>query len=99
MLALDFGQHQGASNSVDHVSRGRAASPLFEPRVPGCADVGALSHFFAPQSRCSPASQWQAESRRIEFRATILQVGSELVIGRGRHARPIRKYTRITSLL
>jgi hypothetical protein len=41
VLALDVRQHQGASDPIEHVSRGRAAPPLFEPRVPGRADVGA----------------------------------------------------------
>src|SRR5256885_5257234 len=99
MLALDFRQHQGASDSVEHVGRGCAASPLFEPRVPRCAHVGALSHLFAPQSRRSPTCEWKAECRRIEFRAAILQVGSKQVFVRDRHARPISRYTRITSLL
>ena len=77
VLALDVGQHQGARDAVEHVGRGRAAAPLFEPCVPGRADVGALRHFFAPQSGRSPACQRKAECRRIEFRAAILQVGCQ----------------------
>src|SRR5437016_6315157 len=99
MLALDFRQHQGASNPLEHVGRGRAASPLLEPGVPGRAHVGALSHFFAPQSGRAPARGWKAECRRIELRAAILQVGSKQVFVGDRHARPISRYTRITSLL
>src|SRR5580698_7600083 len=97
VLALDFRQHQGARDAVEHVGRRRAASSLFEPCVPRCTDVGALSHFFAPQSGRSPACQWKAERRRIEFRAAILQVGTEAV-GNG-HTHPISYYTGITSLL
>src|SRR5580693_4540449 len=97
VLALDFRQHQGARDAVEHVGRRRAASSLFEPCVPSRTDVGALSHFFAPQSGRSPACQRKAECRRIEFRAAILQVGAK-VIG-NRHTQPISHYTRITSLL
>src|SRR5580700_569895 len=97
VLALDFRQHQGARDAVEHVGRRRAASSLFEPCVPRCTDVGALSHFFAPQSGRSPACQWKAERRRIEFRAAVLQVGTE-AIGNG-HTHPISYYTRTTSLL
>ena len=50
MLALDLREHEGARDAIEHVSRGGAAAPLFEPCVPGRADVGPLGHFLAPKA-------------------------------------------------
>ena len=63
VLALDVGQHQRASDPVEHVGRGRAASALLEPRVPGRADIGALRHLFAAQAGRAAARCGEAEER------------------------------------
>jgi hypothetical protein len=55
MLALEIGEHQCPGNPVEHVGRGRSAASLFEPRVPGRTDIGALRHFFATKSRGAAA--------------------------------------------
>src|SRR5271163_1845623 len=99
MLAFNVCEHQSAGYTFQYVRRGSTPTALFEPRVPGCADVGALGHFLAPQSRRAPAGQLNAEGRRIEFRAAILKVGSKRIVVRGRHAHPVSRYTRVTSLL
>ena len=67
VLALDVGQHQRASDPVEHVGRGRAAPALLEPRVPGGADIGALRHLFAAQA--GRAASLLRESRRPPDRA------------------------------
>ena len=54
MLALDIGQHQRAGDPVEHLGRRRAAAALFEPRVPGRADIGALRHLLAAQAGRAP---------------------------------------------
>src|SRR3989454_3239131 len=99
VLALDVREHQRARDAVDHVSRGRAAAPLLEPGVPRRADVGAVRHFFAPESRRAPPFQGEAERRRIELPAAVLQVSAQQVLVRGRHTPPSNHYTSITSLL
>ena len=53
VLAFDVGQHQGAGDPVEHVGRGRAAPALFEPGVPGRADVGPLGHLLASEGPAS----------------------------------------------
>ena len=75
MLALDVGQHQRAGDPVEHVGRGRAAAALFEPGVPGRADIGALRHFLAAQAGRAAALRRKAERGRIELRAAVLQIG------------------------
>ena len=82
MLALDVGQHEGASDAIEHVGRGRAAPPLLEPGVPGRADVGALRHFLAAQAGRAAALRGKAERGRIELRAPILQIAPEPVLVR-----------------
>ena len=99
MLALDVRQHQGARDAVEHIGRRRTAAPLFEPRVPGGADIGALRHFLATQSGRSPACHRKAERRRIELGAAILQVGAKQIVIRVVQAHPVSHYTRIKSLL
>ena len=79
VLALDVGQHQRARDAIEHVGRGRAAAPLFEPGVPGRADVGALRHFLAAQAGRAATLRGKAERGRIELGAAILQIGSEPV--------------------
>jgi hypothetical protein len=71
MLALDLGEHEGARDAIEHVSRGRSASPLLEPCIPGGTDVGPLGHFLAPQSRRATALRGEAESGRIKLRAPV----------------------------
>ena len=80
MLTLDIRQHQGARNPIEHVGRGRAAASLFEPCVPGRADIGALRHFLAAQTRGAPTLRRKAERCRIELRAAVLQIGPEQVL-------------------
>ena len=74
MLALDLGQHEGARDAIEHVSRGRAAAPLLEPCVPGRADVGPLGHFLAAQSGRAATLRGKAKRGRIELRAPVLQI-------------------------
>ena len=50
MLALDLGEHEGARDAIEHVSRGRSASPLLEPCIP----VGLMLARWATSSRRSP---------------------------------------------
>ena len=53
MLALDVGQHERPRDAVEHVGRGRAASPLLQPRVPGDPDRGVP----APADRGVPGAR------------------------------------------
>ena len=64
VLALDIGQHQRARDPVEHVGRGRAAAALFQPGVPGRADVGALRDLLAAQPRRAPAARRRSRTRR-----------------------------------
>ena len=77
MLALDLREHEGARDPIEHVSRGRSAAPLLEPRVPGRADIRALRHFLAAQARRAAALRGKAERGRIELRAPVLQIDAE----------------------
>ncbi|CAM5336822.1 hypothetical protein ATER59S_00058 [Aquamicrobium terrae] len=99
MFPLDIGQHQAPGDPFKDISRWRAAAPLFEPRIPGGADVRALSDFFAPQAGRAPTLAGKAECRRIEPRAAVSEVFPQGIIGFQRHAEPVGNYTRIKSLL
>ena len=79
MLALDVGQHQRARDAIEHVGRGRPAAPLFQPGVPGRADVGPLRHFLAAQAGRAAALRREAERGRIELGAAVPQIGPEPV--------------------
>jgi hypothetical protein len=74
MLTLDIREHQGLRNPIEHVGRGRAAASLFEPGVPGRADMGAMRHFLAAQTGGAATPRREAERCRIEFRAAVLKV-------------------------
>jgi len=69
----------GAGDAIQHVGGGRAAAPLLQPGVPSGADVGALRHFLAPQSRRAPARHGKPKSLGVQFPASISQVGSEQI--------------------
>ena len=100
MLTLDIRQHQSARDPIEHVGRGGAAAALFKPSVPGRADIGALSYFFASEPLCPPLTrQWKAKSCGIEFRAAILQVGAEQIVVFVERTHAGSHYTCITSLL
>ena len=99
MLALDIRQHERARDPIEHVGRGRAAASLFEPCVPGRADVGALRHFLAAQAGRAATLRRKAERGRIELRAAVLQIGPEQVLVRDVLVHPVSHYTTIMSLL
>ena len=85
VLALAVAQQQRAGDAVEHVGGRRAAAPLFEPGVPGRADIGALRHLLAPQPRRAPPRQRQAEGGGIEPRPPAAQKIAERVFGAGVH--------------
>lgn len=95
MLAFGFSQHQGLRDALKHCDRRRAATALFEPRVPRGADVGPHSDFLAPQARRAPTLQWKAESRRIKPRAAIFQKRTEWMAGGNWHGDRVVHYTRV----
>lgn len=66
MLAFGIRQHQCAGDAVEHFRRWRAAPPLFEPRVPGRADMRALRDLFRrrPGVRLRPEYPKPAGSSR-----------------------------------
>lgn len=99
MLALDIGQHQGVGDPVQHIGRRCAATPLFQPGVPGRADIGPLRDFLAPQAGRAAAFLRKAEGCRIELRATILQPGAEPFAAVLMLAHPVSLYNTIRSLL
>ena len=99
MFALDVGQHQRTRDPVQHVGRRRAAAALLQPGVPGGADIGALGHLLAAQTRRAPAPRRETERRRIEPDAAIPQIGAERIDGLDAHADPVGHYTLIRSLL
>jgi hypothetical protein len=99
MLALDLCEHEGARDPVENVRRGRAASPLLEPCVPGGTDVGPLRHFLAPQAGRAAALRAEAERRWIELRPPVLQIEGEPVLARDGSVHPVSHYNRISSLL
>lgn len=80
MLPLGFGQHQALGDAIEHRGRRRAAAALFEPRVPSGADIGALRHFLAPQSRRAAPADGKTEGGRVETRPAAAQVGTERVL-------------------
>ena len=61
------------SDTIQHLVEGEPPRPCSSQAVPGCADMSALGHFFAPQPRRSPAVHRKTERGRIEFGATILR--------------------------
>jgi hypothetical protein len=85
MLALDIGEHQCARDTIEDVSRRRAAAPLFEPRLPSGTYISPLRDLFAPQAGSAPTAQWKAELRRIEFSAPVAQIRAKLVAVHGLH--------------
>ena len=99
MLALDLGQHERARDAIENVSRGRAAPPLLEPRVPGRADICPLGHLLAAQSGRAAALRGKAKRSRIEFRAPVFQIAAEPALVRSRGVHPVSHYNRIRSLL
>ena len=78
MFALHRRQHQGAGDPIEHIGRRDAAAALFEPRVPGRADVGALCHLLAAQAQSAAALRRKAESGRVEPGAAV--AGCSLVL-------------------
>ena len=99
MLALDIGQHERARDPIEHVGRGRPAAPLFEPCVPGRADIGPLRHFLAAQAEGAAALRGKAESARVELGAPVPQIAAEQVLGGEVLAHPVSHYTMMKSLL
>src|SRR5580693_3712165 len=99
MLALDLRQHEGARDPVEHVSRGCTAPSLFEPSVPGRADIGPLGHFLAPKAWRAATPCGQAKRGRIELSPAVLQIACELVLARSGSIHPVSHYTGIRSLL
>ena len=98
MFPLDTREHQRAGDAIEHVGRRRAATPLFEPRVPRRTDVGALRHLFSPQARCSSSRRRQAERSRIELRSSILQIRAQPIL-RSVLSEPVSRHTTIMSRL
>ena len=99
VLPFDIRQHERARDSIEHVGRRRAAAPLFEPRVPGRADVGALRHLFPAQAGRAASLCGKAESGRIELCPPVFQIGAEPILGRDASVHPVSHYTTIISLL
>src|ERR1700730_11774398 len=99
MLALDVRQHQGAGDSVEHVSGWRNAAPLFEPRVPSRTDVGALRNLLAAQAEGTATLRRKTERGRIELRPTVPEIGAEWVFRRLMLAHPVSNLTMMRSLL
>ena len=79
MLSLGLGEHQRIGKSVKNVWRGRAAAALFEPGIPGRADVRPLGDFLASEPRGAPSAR-KSESRGIEPPSTIFQKSAEGVL-------------------
>jgi hypothetical protein len=98
MLALDLGQRKGPRDPVEYVRRGAPAAPLLQPSIPSGADVGALRHLLAAQSRGSPPAAGEAERSGVELGAPVLEIGTQRIdVGHCRD--PVRNYTGIMSLL
>jgi hypothetical protein len=76
MLALGVGQQERGGEAFQHLGRSRAASALFQPGVPGGADVGALGDLFAAQARRA-AAPGKAEAGRIQPRAAAAQESTQ----------------------
>ena len=90
MLAFGFGEHHAGGDPVEHVGGRRAPATLFQPSIPGRADIGALRHLLAAQAGGAASSGGKAERRRIEPRPAIAQETAEHVGGIERHRDPVR---------
>ena len=88
MLALHLGKHERLGDAVEHVGGGSAAPALFEPGVPGGADIGALRHLLAPEPGGAAAGQRQAEDGGVELGPAGLEEGAEEIVGVADHRRP-----------
>src|SRR5580704_8093678 len=86
-------------NAIENIGGWRAAPSLFQPGVPGGADIRALRHLLAAQARRPPPRQRKSERGRIELRAAILQIDAQKVFIRGGHGDPVSDYTGVLSLL
>ncbi len=95
MLALCIGQHHRPCDAVQDIGRGRAATPLLQPRVPSGAHIRALRHFLPPKSRRASPLQRKAEGRGIKLGPAILQISPQRVFV----CHHVRNYTSINSLL
>ncbi|MNS23909.1 hypothetical protein D3C72_557380 [compost metagenome] len=100
VIALGIGQHQSLGDAIQHIRRGRTATTLFQPGIPGRTYVGALGNLFPAQARCAAAADGKTEGCGIKPQATIAQEGAECIV---RHCisppQPVENYTMIRSLL
>jgi len=89
VLALDVREHQRAREAVDHVSRGAPPRPCSSQVYHVALTLARCALLRAGVPACAAVST-EAERRRIELPAAILQVGAEQIS---------RHYTSITSPL
>nr|WP_228720868.1 hypothetical protein [Nitrogeniibacter mangrovi] len=81
VVALGRRALQGLGDGLEGPGGGFDVAALFQPGVPGGADVGQLGHFLTTQPRgAAPADLGQAQARGVQMLAAGAQEGAQRLV-------------------